>query len=146
VVETVAVPARKSEENRVDRKRVWRLGAGYLAAACVGYVCGAGELLPLGPLRESGASTPLSRVGFALRERNTGTEPQAYARLADDLAAVRSQVAPEVQGIFDLVFAVRGLSSAGAPDLTRAAELCQRLKWRRCDRASLEELGRRSTP
>ena len=102
--------------------------------------------MPIGPLRASEASTPLSRVGFALRERNAGAEPQDYARLTDDLAAVRSKVAPELQGVFDLVFAVRGLSSEGAPDLTRAAELCRSLKWQRCDRASLEELGRRSTP
>jgi hypothetical protein len=140
------VSVRKSEGNRADTTRFWRLGACYLAAACIGYVGGAEELLPLGPLRESDASTPLSRVGFALRERNVGAEPQDYARLADDLAAVRSKVAPELQGIFEQVFAVRGLSSGGAPDPTRAAELCQRLKWRRCDRASLEELGRRSTP
>jgi hypothetical protein len=146
VVDYPAVSGRKGEQNPVDTRRVWRLGACYLAAACVGYVAGFEELLPIGPLRASEASTPLSRVGFALRERNAGAAPQDYARLADDLAAVRSKLPPELQGVFELVFAVRGLSSGGAPDLTRAAELCRSLKWQRCDRASLEELGRRSTP
>lgn len=112
-------------------------------AALAGYLLGAAALLPV---RSSEASTPLSRVGFALRERSTGAGPEDFALLAEDIEQVRSNLKPELRGIFDLVFAVRGLTREGAPDLSRAEELCRAAKWRRCDRASLEELGRRSTP
>ena len=125
-------------------------------AAAVGFALGGhfpeSRLLPFGHF--AGRSTPLARVGFALREDNLKTTPEAWSALRADVDAVRSEFAgqthePEreqARDVFDLVVAVRGLKSAGNSDWGQAELLCRALKWPRCDRPALEELKARSRP
>ena len=51
-----------------------------------------------------------------------------------DVAAVRGALADDSRGAFDLIVALQGLDSAGAPDWARAQSICGALKWPRCDR------------
>jgi hypothetical protein len=98
-----------------------------------------------GMLAASG-STPLSRVGFVLRNQNPEASPASWSALRTDLDAVRASFEPSVRPVFDLVVAVRGLGSGGNPEWTQAGEVCRRLKWHRCAQSDLEELARRSRP
>jgi hypothetical protein len=124
----------------------------YLVAAVVGFMLGGRELLPF--VHPPGTSTPLTRVGLALREDDLETTPAAWSALGADVDAVRSEFAgqthePErdqAREVFDLVVAVRGLKTAGDSDWGRAEQLCRALKWPRCDRPALEELKARSRP
>jgi hypothetical protein len=108
-----------------------------VVAAALGYLLGARGLLPLG---RGGASTPLARMGLALRD------DRASASLRSDVEAIRAGFKPEDIGVFDLVVALRGLDSPGNTDWGRAEALCRGLRWPRCDRPALEEMKRRSRP
>ena len=111
----------------------------YAAAALVGYVVGT-------QLVGGSTSTPLARVGFVLREQNAQGGPTAWQALRRDVEAFRQASKPEERGVVDLVVALRGLDSDGVTDWGKAEQLCRALKWPRCDRASLEEMKRRSRP
>ena len=102
------------------------------------------ELLPVSIV--AGASTPLARIGFALREPRVIAGADAWAHLRADVEAVRATSNPDERETFDLVVAVRGLESGGHPEWNKAEALCRALKWQRCDRPALEELERRSRP
>jgi len=139
------VAGEKSEITQADTAPRGRLVAAYLGAAALGYVLGAEGALPFPE-----TSTPLARVGFALREPSTSKSESessdAWAALARDVDQVRLGWTGPETATLDLVIAVRGLTSGGHPEWTRAEELCKALKWSRCDRSSLEELARRSRP
>jgi hypothetical protein len=125
-------------------------------AAVAGFVLGGRGLPPFGHF--PGTSTPLARVGFALREENLKATPEAWATLRVDVDAVRSgfagpardpervQAREQARGVFDLVVAVRGLKSGGNSEWGQAEQLCRALKWPRCDRPALDELKARSRP
>jgi hypothetical protein len=122
----------------------------------VGFVLGGhfskSRLLPFGHL--PGTSTPLTRVGLALREDDLNATPEAWSALGADVDAARWELtgpghAPEhdqARDVFDLVVAVRGLKSGGDSDWGRAEQLCRSLEWPRCDHPALEELKARSRP
>ena len=127
------------------RTRAWGALTGtYLVAALVGFLLGGRGLLPFGHF--PGTSTPLARIGFALREDSLKATPAAWAALAADADSVRSGFAGQERDVLDLVIAVRGLKSAGDSEWSQAEQLCRALKWPRCDRPALEELKARSRP
>jgi len=122
------------------------LVATYVVAAIAGCVLGLRGLAP--PfLRARESSTPLARVGFALRQQEI---PEATASdwgdLARDVERVRSTWDPRDRDVFDLVVAVRGLATGGVADWSRAEQLCRDLKWPRCDQPALAALRRSSRP
>lgn len=81
------------------------------------------------------ASSPASRVGFALR-----TSPPESEQLREDVARVRQSLKSEQRGLFDMVVAMRGLTRGGEPDLAEAEGVCRSLGHLRCDRPALERL------
>ena len=113
----------------------------YLAAAALGYLLGSRGALPFPE-----SSTPLARVGFALREQSPSASDAAWAALKSDVEQVRLGWTGPEPLVLDLVLAVRGLANGGHPEWVRAEELCHALKWSHCERAALEELARRSRP
>ncbi len=137
VTETKSAPAAETQ-----RSRALLIGT-HLAAAVFGYLLGVQGLLPFGSLFGGGTSTPLARVGFVLREQAPRLGPEDLVQLRADVEAVRSSFQGERE-VFELVSALRGLDRSGETDWTRAAALCQALKWPRCDRPALEELRTRS--
>jgi hypothetical protein len=118
----------------------------YLVAAVLGYWLGTRKLLPFLDGLYGTTSTPLARVGFALREANPGASDADWARLQPDVDTVRASFLTGSPALFDLVVALRGLRSGGNTDWARAEQSCRALNWRRCDRPALEELKRRSKP
>lgn len=127
------------------RKLFWGALTGtYLVAALLGFALGGRGLLPFGHF--PGTSTPLARMGFALREYGLEATPEAWATLAADADAVRAGFSGQERDVLDLVIAVRGLKGAGNSDWGQAEQLCRALKWPRCDRPALEELKARSRP
>ena len=122
----------------------------YVVAAVLGYVLGARGLLPFVRFGAPSTSTPLARVGFALREENPTATADDWAALRTDVIAVRLAWEPPphdvLRDVLDLVVAVRGLDSGGNTDWGHAEQLCRALKWPRCDRPALEELKKRSRP
>lgn len=136
-----------TEENSVNQRkdRGSLLGvAVYVGVALVGYLAGATE--PFSASTGAVGSTPLARVGFALREPNIRASRAAWASLSNDVEAVRNDWKSPNRDIFDLVVAVRGLQNAGESDWAKAASVCESLEWPRCDRPALEELKQRSRP
>jgi hypothetical protein len=119
--------------------------ATYLIAGALGGVLGARGLLPFGAVFPT-SSTPLARVGYALKM----SEPQASAAdwtaLGRDIELVRAAWKAEEPATFDLVVALRGLDAGGNSEWTRAQGLCRSLKWPHCDQRALEEMKRRSKP
>jgi hypothetical protein len=92
------------------------------------------------------SSTPLSRVGFALKESEPQASPNAWEELRADVGAVRLALRPPEVDAYNVVVAVRGLETGGNAEWVKAERLCRELKWRRCDHPALEELRRRSRP
>ena len=121
------------------------LGVAYAAALCLGYVLGARGLLPYGPLRTS-TSTPLARVGLALKSESWRADARTSAALREDLATVRAGLSSPAREVFDLVIAVRGLQNGGNLDMPAAEQSCRALKWPRCDEQALAVLRERSRP
>jgi hypothetical protein len=111
----------------------------YVVAAVLGCVVG---LLPFG----ASSSTPRARVGLALQEETPQAGPVEWAALRDDVETVRLDWKTPDRDVFDLVVAVRGLESDGAPDWSKAERICRQLHWPRCDHAALEQLRLRSRP
>jgi hypothetical protein len=135
------VSTSKTEETR-EPARNWRaLGAGAAAALVAGYAVVAAGLVPVPE-----ASTPLARIGYALREQSVTADPDAWAALRADAERARAAWKGPEPAALELVLAVRGLANGGNPEWKRAEELCHTLKWPRCDQAALEELARRSRP
>jgi hypothetical protein len=118
----------------------------YLAVAAAGYACGARGYFPFGESAHAARSTPLARVGFALREEKPAAAPEAWAALRDDVEVVRSSWNAPEPAVFDLIVALRGLGNGGNSEWARAEQICRELKWARCDRAALEQLKERALP
>lgn len=116
----------------------------YVAAAALGYLLGSIAAPVFAALGGGSSNTPLSRVGFLLRENPR--EPSAWSALDGDLQAVRSPLGSPQREVFDLVVAVRGLSNGGASDWSRAEQICRALTWPRCDREALSQLVELSRP
>lgn len=142
-VRRTVVDAKKSEPRRGAGVRRGALVALYLGAGALGY-----GMTAWGPANAAGGSgsTPLSRVGYALREERVSVSPEAWTALGEDVEVVRSTWNPEQLPIYDLVVAVRGLKHGGTPDWVEAERLCRQLSWPRCDRPALEALKQRSRP
>lgn len=87
-----------------------------------------------------------TRVGWVLGQPDAQASPEAWTALKADLAMVRESWPPSLRTVFDLLVAVRGLTTGGKPDWPQAESLCRALQWARCDRASLEELRTRGRP
>lgn len=119
------------------------LAAAYVFAAVAGYGIGVAGWLPRGSKPES---SPLARVGYALRAENPRATPAEWELLRRDLSAVRAGWKPEERDVFDLVVAVRGLDSGGQANYQEAERLCRALRWPRCDRPALEALAERARP
>lgn len=135
-------PARESVR---PGKRWLTLALVYLACAAAGYALGFGGFVPSG-ISGKARLTPEARVGFALGQPHLSGSDQAWRQLGGDLGTVRQHWDPAAQPLYDLVVAVRGFEARGAPDLDRAALLCGKLGWSRCDPESLQELAKRSRP
>jgi hypothetical protein len=129
---------------RTTRRRT-ALIATYLGVAAVGYVLGARGLLPYGPLRAS-TSTPLARVGLALKSDSFHADTATATALSDDVAIVRAGFGSPEREVFDLVTALRGLNNGGNLDAPAAAQSCHELKMPRCDDQALAVLRKRSRP
>jgi hypothetical protein len=80
------------------------------------------------------ASTALGRVGRALGGQERAT--------AEDVATAREALRGTTRDVFDLAIALRGLGSGSAPDWARAQAVCEKLKWARCERGTLEDMAR----
>ncbi len=111
----------------------------------LGGALGASGLLPLGAELPT-SSTPLARVGYALREPAPKASPGDWAALRDDVDTVRAAWKSEEPAAFDLVVALRGLYAGGNSDFARAAEICRALKWPHCDKRALDVMKERSKP
>jgi hypothetical protein len=129
---------------RPTRRRA-ALIATYVGAAAVGYVLGARGLLPYGPLRAS-TSTPLARVGLALKSESFHADTATATALGDDLAIVRAGFSSPEREVFELVTALRGLQNGGNLDAAAAAQSCRELKMPRCDDQALAVLRKLSRP
>jgi hypothetical protein len=92
-----------------------------------------------------GSSTPLSRIGFVLREAPLAPIA-AWSALRADVEAVRSPLPSPEREVFELVVAVRGLDKDGNSDWNRAEQICRALAWPRCDREALAQLKEHSRP
>lgn len=138
-----------AETNPPARLRTLRyasaLGATYLGVLALGYALGARGLLPYGPLRAS-TSTPLARVGLALKSEHLPADALTSAALREDIATLRAGLSSPEREVFDLVTAVRGLNHGGNLDMPAAQQSCRALKWPRCDEPALEVLRKRSRP
>jgi hypothetical protein len=139
--ETEPAPSPRPKPSRSNRVVLFYAGA----VAC-GFLLGRGGFIPVGFVGTTESMTPLARVGFALQKDGLPSDATAFETLRRDLEVAAAHFPAERRAEFDLVVAVRGLASRGEPDWSRAASLCQTLGWPRCDRASLEELARRSRP
>jgi hypothetical protein len=87
-----------------------------------------------------------ARVGRVLEQPQVHAPPDAWTALRADAAMVRDSWPPSLRPVFELLAAVRGLSTGGTPDWSQAESLCRALRWTRCDRASLEQLRTRGRP
>jgi len=116
-----------------------------VAAAALGVLLGLRGAFPFGKILPATDSTPLARVGYALRGGPLSLSGRERAALQADLDSVRAHWSGEVPA-FELVVALRGLTTHGEPEWTRAAELCHTLRWPRCDRPALEAIRERSRP
>ena len=92
------------------------------------------------------APTPLARVGVALQATDLRASPGEWASLRADVQAVSATWNAQQRGVFDLVAALRGLSSGGDSDWGKAETICGALRWPRCDRAALEQMKGSSRP
>jgi hypothetical protein len=117
----------------------------YSLAVALGYLLGSIAVPALAALAGGSTSTPLARVGLALRE-NPGAPSAASAVLDADLQVVRSSLAAPQREVFDLVVAVRGLDNGGNSDWSRAQQICRGLSWPRCDKDALAQLKDLSRP
>ena len=129
----------------MTRARSFGLVWPFVVAAMLGYFLGAVALPALSTSIGGGSSTPLSRVGFALREEPQAP-PEAWAALSADVQKVRTRFASPEREVFDLVTAVRGVDNGGVSDWARAEQICHDLSWSRCDRAALDQLKELSRP
>jgi hypothetical protein len=111
----------------------------------LGGVLGARGLLPFGAVFPS-SSTPLARVGYALRSSEPTASAEDWAALRRDVELVRAGWKTEEPATFDLVVALRGLDAGGNSEWNRAQGLCRSLAWPHCDQRALEEMKRRSKP
>lgn len=135
----------QSKTSDRGRRRYAALALTYVAAAGLGYVLGVRGLLPYGPLHAS-TSTPLARLGVALRDGTAQADPATFAQLRSDADFLRASLGLPERDAFDLVAALRGLRSEGRVDVAAATQSCQALKLARCDARALEVLQKRSAP
>jgi hypothetical protein len=117
----------------------------YGLAIVVGLFLGVSGNAPFADRLRHSTSTAAARVGAALGETRPPLDAADWAKLEDDLAALRAAYAGDKEA-FDLVAALRGLTSRGEIDWAFAEQSCRALHFPRCDRPALEELRRRSRP
>jgi len=117
----------------------------YLVAALVGAALGVSGFVPFAEQLRRSTSTAGARVGLALREPRPALGPEDWTKLEADVATVRATYSGEPEA-FDLMAALRGLTSRGEVDWGGAERSCRALHWPRCDRPALEELRLRSRP
>jgi len=129
----------------MTRARSFGLVWPYLAAAALGYLLGSLAVPAFAALTGRGSSTPLTRVGFVLRE-DPHAPPAAWAALGADVQAVRASFASPAREVFELVAAVRGMDNGGQADFRRAEQICRALSWPRCEREGLAQLKEQSRP
>jgi hypothetical protein len=111
-----------------------------LVAVPLAYL-GARALFTRSPL--TSAPTPQARVGFALQAEHLNPSNGEWEALRRDVIAVHNTWNGQQRDVFDMVVALRGLGSFGAPDWAKAELICRRLlRWPRCDREALEQMGR----
>lgn len=135
-----------AEQPAAPSRRGW-LAATYLGAAVAGLLLGRQGLFSSADGTGDTSSTSLTRVGFALQDPSPDRNgPADWAALRTDVDYVRAPMNARTHGVFDLVVAVRGLDSGGAPDWAKAERVCHALDWPVCDRAALERLRERSRP
>ncbi|HTQ03612.1 MAG TPA: hypothetical protein VMI54_07135 [Polyangiaceae bacterium] len=134
-----------SESKTSDRPRRAALVVTYVVAAGLGYVLGVRGALPYGALKSS-RSTPLARVGLALRDGVTASDGASLALLKNDADGVSAGLGSPERDAFELVAALRGLRSGGRPDYVAASQRCLALKLVRCDPRALELIQKRSAP
>jgi hypothetical protein len=92
------------------------------------------------------APTPLARVGVALQATELEASPDEWASLRADAQTVSAAWNGQQRAVFDLVVALRGLSSGGQSDWAKAEGVCRALRWPRCDRDALEQMKNISRP
>ena len=63
-----------------------------------------------------------------------------------NIDSVRAALPPDSRDAFDLVVELHRSASSTQTDWAKAEQLCRRLGWPRCDRASLDQLKRSSQP
>ncbi|HET7538650.1 MAG TPA: hypothetical protein VFK05_02225 [Polyangiaceae bacterium] len=129
----------------MTRARSFGLVWPFVVAAALGYLLGAVAVPAFAGQVSGGASTPLARVGFALREAPQAP-PEAWAALGEDVQTVRARLPSSEREVFDLIAVLRGLDNGGTTDWGHAEQICRGLSWQRCDRASLERLRELSRP
>jgi hypothetical protein len=125
--------------------QVRALIATVVVAAVLGVALGLRGVFPFGRLLPAADSTPLARVGYALRETSRPLTADDSTVLGRDLVALRATWPGEL-GALELVVALRGLENGGNAEWVRAEAACRALNWPRCDRPALEELRKRSRP
>jgi len=129
----------------MTRARSFDLVWPYVAAAALGYLLGSLAVPAFAALAGESSSTPLARIGLALRE-DPHAPLVAWPALEADLRTVRSSLVSPEREVFELLLAVRGLDSGGKSDWNHAEQVCRSLAWPRCDRAALEQLKEQSRP
>lgn len=136
-----------TDEKTSDRRPIRRtaLVVTYVAAAGLGYVLGVRGYLPYGALKSS-TSTPLARVGLALRDGTAHADAPSLTLLRTDVDTVRRSLRPPETDALDLVAALRGLRTNGATDVAGAEKSCLALELARCDARALQVLQKRSEP
>src|SRR5437762_14133738 len=107
----------------MTRARSFGLVGRYLLAVALGYLLGSLSVPAFSALFGGSVSTPLSRVGLALRE-DPRAPSAAWALHDSDLNVVRSSLAAPEREVFDLVAAVRGLDNGGTSEWVRAEQIC----------------------
>jgi hypothetical protein len=137
----------KPNSETPQSSRWGRIVGAYLVLALAGLGLGKRGVWPFSATPTNAAtSTPLARVGFALRQDELDATEKGWALIRNDIEAIRRSWKPEDRDVLDLVVALRGLKTGGNTEWLEAEELCRALKWPRCDRGALEELKKRSRP
>lgn len=139
------VTAAKTETMAPGAGRRGALVGLYALALVGGYSLGQRGLFPFHPFPNA-TSSPLARVGAALATDPLSLSAAGWNELRADVGAVRAAETPELRGAFDLVVAVRGLTTGGQPAWSEAEARCKALRWPRCDRPALLALRKRSLP
>lgn len=116
-----------------------------LVLVAAGYQLGALGMLP-GSFSQHVALSPEARLGFALQAAPLQGDAHAWDTLRQDVQQVGDRWPAAQRAVLELLVAVRGLQNGGAPEFQRAQQLCEQLRWPRCDRVALDRLQASSAP